>query len=122
MQTTAESFTIRACAQESCVRATSAVFGALRALVRASRHGVLVRTGCTVGAACCGGSALGLYVVVQPCEVQRRPTASAVYVGPLRSREDVADLAAWIHAGGFDPAGLPLRLRAADRARLAMHN
>ncbi|MGQ0845306.1 MAG: hypothetical protein ACT4QF_14355 [Sporichthyaceae bacterium] len=121
MQRTAEGFTILVCSQGSCERNTSAVLGALGALVRASRHGVLARAGAAVGSACHGTSRLGTYAVVQPCDAQRRPTSPAVYVGPLCSREDVADLAGWIH-NGFDLGHLPLRLRAADRARVAAQN
>lgn len=122
MQTTAQGFTILVCAQESCVRSTSDVLSALCALVRGSRHGVLVRAGCNLGASCCGSAFGGTYVVVQPCDEARRPTQAAVQVGPLCGRDDVADLAGWIHTGRFDAAALPIRLRAMDRARLAAQN
>ncbi len=121
MQRTAEGFTILICAQESCARRTSPVLTALGALVRSSRHGVLVRAGCPLGGSCCGSS-LGTYAVVQPCDRARIPTSPAVHVGPLRSPDDVADLAGWIHAGTYDHAGLPTRLRSLDRAKLAAQN
>ena len=83
---------------------------ALRGAVRASRHGVLVTTGCLFGGAACAVRATAPVVLVQACDAQRRPVAVAVRVGPLRTTVDVNALASWLRAGRLDPGELPARL------------
>jgi hypothetical protein len=83
---------------------------ALRAVVRASRHGVLVTTGCLFGTAACGVRARAPVVLVQACDEERRPIGIALRVGPLRTTADVDLLVSWLRAGHLDPAALPARL------------
>jgi hypothetical protein len=83
---------------------------ALRGAVRASRHGVLVTTGCLFGSAACGVRATAPVVLVQACDAERRPIGLAVRVGPLRTTADVDVLVSWLRAGRLDPAALPARL------------
>lgn len=120
----AEGYTLVVCAAPACVteqpnRATEA----LRDCVRSSRHGVLVVSGCSLGAVGCRLRPTGALILAQPCDVDRRPTGPAVRVGPLRSDDDVAAVQAWIRAARFDPALLPPHLVALHRTtRAAMHN
>jgi hypothetical protein len=83
---------------------------ALRAVVRESGHGVLVSTGCLLGRSACALRATSPVVVVQPCDAERRPTAGAVRVGPLRTAADVDVLGSWLRAGRLDPHLLPAHL------------
>lgn len=82
----------------------------LRAVVRSSRHGVLVSTGCLLGPTTCRLRTAAPLVLVQPCDAERRPMGPAVHVGPLRSAADVRELECWLRRGRFDPALLPGRL------------
>lgn len=88
----------------------AATFEALRAVVGAGRHGVLVTTGCLFGGAFCRGRPGAPIVLVQPCDADRHPTVCAVLVGPLRTVTDVATLDAWLRAGHLDAALLPPHL------------
>jgi hypothetical protein len=83
---------------------------ALRGVVRSSRYGVLVTTGCLFGEAACGVRARAPVVLVQGCDADRMPTGPAVRIGPLRTGADVEVLASWLRAGHLDPGELPARL------------
>lgn len=112
---TAPAYTAVLCAAPGCGAADPATVGgrlgeALRAVVRASRHGILVTAGCTVGPAACRLRPAAPLVLVQPCDVERRPQGCAVRVGPLRTDGDVEAFAAWLRAGDLDPALLPAHL------------
>ncbi|GAA3240041.1 hypothetical protein GCM10017691_41730 [Pseudonocardia petroleophila] len=114
-------FTALSCVSARCGAGDPATVGAevvaeLRAVVRASTDGVLVGTGCVLGAGC-AARPVAPVVVVQPCDDQRRPTSCAVLVGPLRTSADVAALGAWLRAGDLDPRLLPVHLL--DQARRA---
>lgn len=86
----------------------------LRAVVRDSRHGMLVTSGCRLGPGLCGARRPGLLVLLQACDAGRRPTSPVVVVGPVRSTDDVRAVTSWLQGGGApDPAGLPARLRCA---------
>jgi hypothetical protein len=78
--------------------------------------GVLVVAGCTLGAVVCRLRPPAPLVVVQPCDVQRRPIGPAVRVGPLRSRADVTELVLWLGRARFDVDALPDRLAVTHRA------
>lgn len=117
----AAGFTVVVCQADSCLSGL-ALMPALRSVVRATRHGVLISSGCTLGTLTCRSRTAGTVVLVQPCDVERRPVGPAVSVGPLRTRSDVADLVAWLRAGEFDTAALPWWLRADAARRLAAHN
>lgn len=118
-------FTIVVCQSAGC-RSGLGLMPALRTLVRATPHGVLLSSGCTVGTLTCRCRVPGPVVLVQPCDEQRRPVGPAVHAGPLRTRSDVSDLIAWLRAGQLDPADLPwwLRLNVGMSAarRAALHN
>ncbi|WP_019873529.1 hypothetical protein [Sporichthya polymorpha] len=121
----AAGYTVVVCQSDGC-RSGLGLMPALRALVRATPHAVLVSSGCTVGTLTCRSRVPGPVVLVQPCDEQRRPVGPAVHVGPLRTRSDVADLIAWLRTGDLDPADLPWWLRlnvGLDAARrAALHN
>src|SRR5690349_4003998 len=105
-----DGFTVVVCQADPCC-AGLALIPALRGVVRASPHGVLISSGCTLGPLTCRTRGGGAVVLVQPCDVGRRPVGAAVHVGPLRTRSDVADLVAWLRAGDLDAGGLPWWLR-----------
>jgi hypothetical protein len=86
------------------------LFAALAAVVRASRHGVLVSTGCLLGPSACGARTAAPMLVVQPCDEERRPVGVAVRLGPLRTTADVDALVAWLRAGRLAADGLPAHL------------
>lgn len=88
---------------------------ALRDTVRVSVHGVLVTSGCVLGAVACRTRRPGPLLLVQPCDTDRQPVGCAVLVGPLKGDADVAVVGAWLRDGRFDPLLLPARLRDAQR-------
>jgi hypothetical protein len=92
---------------------------ALRGVVRASRYGVLVTTGCLFGEAACATRARAPVVLVQSCDPDRRPTGLAVRIGPLRTGADVDALVTWLRTGHLDPAQLPARLLDLHRRAVA---
>lgn len=101
-------FTAFLCASSGCgvgdAGSTAArTLDTLRGAVGASRLGVLVSTGCLLGSSFCAARATSPVVLVQPCDAERRPTACAVLVGPLRTDEDVAAVAQWLVVGDLDP-------------------
>ena len=99
---------------------TNGLIDALRAVVRSSRFGVLVTTGCLFGGVACGGKATRSPVVlVQACDTQRRPTGIAVRVGPMRTDADVEALVSWLRSGHLDAGALPARLLAMHRRAAA---
>lgn len=87
----------------------------LRAVVRGSRHGLLVSAGCVVGSTACGLRPTAPMVLVQPCDAARHPVGPALRVGPLRTRADVDALGAWLRVGELDLALLPAHLRQLHR-------
>ena len=118
---TADGFTVVVCQADRCC-SELALMPALRAAVRASAHGVLISSGCTVGPLTCRSRVAGPVVLVQPCDLQRRPVGPAVQVGPLQTRSDVADLVSWLRTGDHEVAALPWWLRFDNTRRLALHN
>lgn len=100
--------TVVACGMHGCPHAGAAPEGcddALRAAIRATPHGMLVRTGCPRGGVCTAGEpSAGPALVVQRCDAQRHPTGPALVVGPLHEPADVQELCAWLRSGAPDPA------------------
>lgn len=92
---------------------------ALRDTVRSSRHGVLISAGCVVGTGGCALRPTAPVVLVQPCDVERRPCTAAVRVGPLRTVADVDALAGWLRTGELDPTLLPAHLLDLQRRALS---
>jgi hypothetical protein len=84
----------------------------LRLAVRGCPHGVMVSTGCLERFLDCRRQH-GLYAVVQPCALDRRPSGAVVRLGPLVSAADSEAVGAWLRAGMPDDGTLPDRLRAA---------
>lgn len=116
--TTCSGYTALSCVAPRCGTGDDATVGAevadaLRDTVRASRRGVLVSTGCLLGPGVCSARPVAPVVVVQPCDDERRPTSTALLVGPLRTSADVASLGEWLRAGDLDPGRLPTHLHAA---------
>ncbi|MBW0101038.1 hypothetical protein [Pseudonocardia sp. KRD291] len=83
----------------------------LRAVVRDSRHGVLVTAGCPFGEHRCAGREAGMMLLVQTCDEHRAPSAPVLPVGPIRGTSDVQAVTRWLATATFDPCLLPLRLR-----------
>lgn len=81
----------------------------LRAVVRDSRHGVLVTGGCPLGPGC-GTREAGMVLLVQPCDADRAPAGPVTVVGPVRDTDDVRAVTGWLARGDLDPVGLPVRL------------
>lgn len=115
-------YTAVTCVSPGCGLADDATVGselvmALREVVRASHHGVLVSSGCLLRA--CAARPVAPVVVVQPCDDDRRPSSCALAVGPLRTTADVEAFAAWLRAGDLDPRLLPSHLLDAARRAAA---
>lgn len=85
----------------------------LRAVVRDSGHGMLVTSGCPLGAPVCARRRPGLMVLVQTCDAERRPTSPVIGVGPVRSTDDVRAVTRWLQGAAPDPMALPAHLRCA---------
>lgn len=112
----AAGYTAVLCVAGGCAGpAAGTVLDGLRAAVRASRGGVLVSAGCTLGPVACRLRPAAPLVVVQPCDARREPCGPPLRVGPLRGAADVAALATWLRAGALDVGLLPAHLRAVHR-------
>lgn len=110
---TVRPFTVAVCAV--CAGGPdSALLQGLRAIISNCPHGMLVRTQCLVGGFTCAtrGHHSGEMLLLQPCTPDRIPTASVQWIGPVTSELDAEATCAWIAGGSWNPAGLPLRLRA----------
>ncbi|MEN3265249.1 hypothetical protein [Pseudonocardia sp.] len=120
----AKGYTLVMCTAPPCRdELTAQIVATLRECVRTSRCGVLVMSQCTLGTIACRLRPPGQFVLVQPCDTQRRPMGSGVRVGPLRDEADLAAVQAWIRAARFDAQLLLAHLTATDRTvRSAMRN
>lgn len=108
-----DGYTAVVCAARGCglldeATVAGRLVDAVRAAVAASGHGVMVTTGCLVGA--CGSRPAAPVLLVQPCDERRRPTRPALRIGTLRTSVDVDAVSAWLRAGRLDPALLPVHL------------
>jgi len=74
---------------------------------------VLISSGCLLRAPRCGAPShdSGAYLLVQPCDADRRPSAAAIGVGPVLTDADAAAAAEWLAFGDLDAALLAPRLR-----------
>ncbi|MBW0118574.1 hypothetical protein [Pseudonocardia abyssalis] len=116
---TCSGYTALSCVAARCGIGDPATVGAevveeLGAVVRAGTNGVLVSTGCFLGAGC-AARPVAPVVVVQPCDDGRSPTSCALLIGPMRTTADVAAFGAWLRAGDLDPRLLPAHLLDAAR-------
>ncbi|WP_422744412.1 hypothetical protein ACN27E_21035 [Mycobacterium sp. WMMD1722] len=92
----------------------STLMPALRETVRNCPHAVLVATQCLLGQLTCATSnhKRGVVLLVQPCTVDRVPTSSVQWIGPVTTDADVTAACRWIANGVWDRNGLPMSLRA----------
>lgn len=98
--------TVVACGVRECPHAAASPSDhddELRAAIRETPRGMLVRSGCLQGCSTTTSSA-GSTVLVQPCDVHRRPLGPALVIGPLHEAADVAECCAWLRAGAPAPA------------------
>lgn len=99
-------FTAVVCQHGPCARRGEELLERLRPAVRNSPHGVLVRAGCLLAAAprCTAppGHDSGAYMLVQPCDRDRRPRAMPVAVGPVLSDADTDTVADWLAGENLD--------------------
>ncbi|MDI2030315.1 hypothetical protein QFW96_16920 [Saccharopolyspora sp. TS4A08] len=102
------------------------VLDALRESVSRTPHGVLVSAPCQLGSLWCRTRAQtsgdGTVVLVQPCDLKRRPTGPVIPVGPLRDRADLAALTGWMTSTPLSADTLPARLRTRTPATHAQNN
>jgi hypothetical protein len=100
-------FTAAVCGAGPC-RAGEASLDLLARLpgaVRRCPHGVLIRTGCLLHAARCRAGAEhdnGCYLLVQPCDSDRRPHSAVIPVGPILTRDDAETVTRWLVDGDLD--------------------
>ncbi|MFC7339909.1 hypothetical protein [Saccharopolyspora griseoalba] len=92
------------------------VLDALSDSVSRSPHGVLVRSPCQLGKLWCrtrknSRRTAGQVILVQPCDVRRRPLGPVILVGPIRTSADLADVTLWLESTPTSAEGLPERLR-----------
>lgn len=91
--------TVVRCGARACPHTAAGPAGwdaELRATVRATPHAILVAVTCVLGGHCTGTAAAGPHVVVQPCDVERRPCGPAALLGPVHEPADVGELCAWV--------------------------
>jgi hypothetical protein len=97
----------------------------LRESIRRCPHGMLVSTACLRGPLTCAAHShgAGVMLVLQPCSVDRRPSGSAHWVGPVTDQDDLDIVRAWLERGRWNGPDLPLRLHAMPHsAALAQRN
>jgi hypothetical protein len=117
-------YTAIACSAAPCAHGASLLVPRVREAIRSSPHGVLVTTGCLLGAARCQRGPVddsGAYLLVQPCGPDRRPRGTVIGIGPVLTRADAAAVAAWLADGRLDAARLHPRLRAPVRLPWPVH-
>jgi hypothetical protein len=110
---TDQPFNAVVCRSGPCAGAAGGLLQQLRAATRRCPHGVLISGGCLLRAARCRapGHDSGAYLLVQPCDRDRRPRGIAIGVGPVLTDEDAAAVAEWLADGSLDAACLEPRLR-----------
>ena len=102
------------CRSGPCAGASKPLLERLRAATRRCPHGVLISAGCLLRAPRCRaapGHDSGAYLLVQPCDLDRRPLGIAIGIGPVLSDADAAVVAEWLADGSLDAGRLDRRLR-----------
>ena len=102
------------CQSGPCAGAAARLMEQLRAATRRCPDGVLIRAGCLLRAPRCQGAPdhdSGAYLMVQPCDPDRRPQGIAIGVGPVLSEADADLVAEWLAGGSLDVRLLQRRLR-----------
>lgn len=105
-------FTVAACAV-CAPDITEAVMPKVKEVVRNCPHAVLVVTNCFLGtvADVSMGSGQGVLLVLQPCRVDRSPTSTLRWVGPVRTEAQARTVCGWIASGDWSRGSLPPTLR-----------
>jgi hypothetical protein len=109
-----EPFSAVVCRAGPCAGAPASLLRLLGTATRSCPHGVLVSTGCVLRAPRClraPGHDSGAYLLVQPCDLDRRPRGVAIGIGPVLTAADAAAVADWLAEGSMDVARLEPRLR-----------
>jgi hypothetical protein len=106
-------FNAAVCRSDPCAGTARSLVPLLRAATRRCPHGVLISAGCLLHAPRCRAPCQesGTYLLVQPCDVNRRPSGTAIGVGPVLTDADAAAAAEWLAFGDLDEALLAPRLR-----------
>ena len=86
----------------------------LRGAIRRCPHGILVETQCLLGELTCATRypSRRPMLLLQPCTVDRVPTAAVVWIGPIDTDTDAKEVCQWVASGQWDHTNLPTRLRA----------
>jgi hypothetical protein len=102
VRATRRPFTVIVCT--SCAASAGEdVLQTLGASVRRCANGVLVTTGCLLGATTCGPSRpSGVTVALQPCTIDRRSVGRVRWLGPVDGARDVRALCRWVERGDWD--------------------
>jgi hypothetical protein len=113
-----QAFNAIVCRAGPCAGAAVPLLRHLDAATRRCPHGVLISTGCVLRASRClraPGHDSGAYLLVQPCDLDRRPRGIAIGIGPVLTAADAAAVADWLAGGSLDAARLEPRLRLTSR-------
>ncbi|HEY6491720.1 MAG TPA: hypothetical protein VIZ43_00460 [Trebonia sp.] len=100
------------------------LLGRLRVAVGRSRYGVLISTGCLLGAPRClqrPGPESGPILVVQPSDRDGRAHAPVIIIGPVLTAGDAESVATWLEEGILDPARLDPHLRYTSERAVQSH-
>jgi hypothetical protein len=109
-----EPFNAIVCRADPCATAAAPLLRFLGAATRRCPNGVLISTGCVLRAARClhvPAHDSGAYLLVQPCDLDRRPQGIAIGIGPVLTEADACAVADWLAGGGLDATRLEPRLR-----------
>jgi hypothetical protein len=109
-----EPFNAVVCRAGPCASSAGPLLHHLGAATGRCPHGVLISTGCVLRAERClraPGHDSGAYLMVQPCDLGRRPRGTAISIGPVLTDADAAAVADWLAGDSLDPARLDPRLR-----------
>jgi hypothetical protein len=102
------------CRTGPCASAGKQLLERLRPATRDCPYGVLIGAGCLLGAPRCQAAPShdsGAYLLVQPCDLDRRPKGMVIGVGPVLSDTDADAVAEWLTDGSLDADRLEDRLR-----------
>lgn len=106
------------CLSGPCADSGQRLLQRLRAAIRRCPQGVLISTGCLLRAPRCRtapGHDSGAYLLIQPCDLARRPRGVAIIIGPVLTNADADAVAEWLADGSLDAARLEPRLRITAR-------
>jgi hypothetical protein len=115
---TGRPFTAAVCQAGPCRARGLDLLPRLATVVRTCPHGILLRTGCLLRAARCGPDGAhdsGGFLLVQPCDRERRPRGAVIVVGPVLTAADAEAVACWLGVGNLDAGQLDARLRGPGR-------